>query len=192
MSNFVSNRIICKKDFLKKYLYDENPAGVLQQSISPIAKLSFNHLFSMSTIDEYKAVHGTTIAYDYGVGCMEMDPDFVDIRFQTEKCYPIRAILKAIELDHSIIWMCVEDNYQYISIFQWSSDIDDVKEYIVDLLNSDKYAAHIEEIGSMTIHSWDEGLWHYGLYEFGGPDEIMTGDLETRHFECYPLQWERI
>lgn len=188
MSNYVSNRIICKKDFLKKYLYDEHPAGVLQQSISPIAKISFNHLFSMSTIDQYKAVHGTTIAYDYGVGCMDIDQDFVDIRFQTERYYPIRAILKAIQLDHSIIWLCVEDNYQYISIFQWSSDEEKVTELIVDLFNSDEYVAHIEEIGSMVIHSWDDGLWHYGLFAFGGPDERNTEDLEEHYFERYSLQ----
>ena len=76
--------------------------------------------------------------------------------FQTKACYPICAIIKAIELDHSIIWYALEDNAIYKIKFE--NDIDDS----------------------------DDSVWYYGYESRKDWMTWKCDDLIKRYKDCYP------
>ena len=119
MSNYVANKIICKKKFYEKFFLDLNAFGdvELDDYIKTTPYITFNKLYNVKSINEYRDKYGTYIYYGFGHSVKELNNDLVEIKFQTSKYYPICAIKKAIELDNSIVWYAVEENLIYISKF---------------------------------------------------------------------------
>ena len=110
MSNYVANKIICKKKFYEKFFLDLNAFGdvELDDYIKTTPYITFNKLYNVKSINEYRDKYGTYIYYGFGHSVKELNNDLVEIKFQTSKYYPICAIKKAIELDNSIVWYAVE------------------------------------------------------------------------------------
>ncbi len=107
--------------------------------------------------------------------------------FQTRWRYPICAIIKAIELDHSIIWYVVETNLVYMSKFEWEDN--KVIEKTLNIEDDDFdawYDKNIYNESSFNIHKADDSVWYY---DYESRKDWMTwecDDLIKRYKNCYP------
>lgn len=85
--------------------------------------------------------------------------------FRTRWFYPINAIKKAIELDHSIIWYAVEENIIYISKFVWENNnviektLNMETKYFIEWFDKNIYEENIYD----DIDAADDSVWYYNI-----------------------------
>ena len=79
MSNYVANKIICKKEFYKKYLLDLNPFGdeIPDGYVKTHPYITFNKLYNVESLNEYGEKYGTYVYYGFGHSVRELDKDNV-------------------------------------------------------------------------------------------------------------------
>lgn len=156
MSNYVWNKVICRRDVLEQYFIDPDPFGDGQLVDPPY--ISFNRLFGVKSLKEYSESYGIYISYGNDFLWEERPDGLVDIKFTTRWQYPIRAILKVLELTHDTVWCAVEENHSYASKFLWQ---DGPKEFICALGDAyfDWDDAHPEFLQSLP--DADDSAWYF-------------------------------
>ena len=190
MSNYVANKIICKKEFYKKYLLDLNPFGdeIPDGYVKTHPYITFNKLYNVESLNEYGEKYGTYVYYGFGHSVRELDKDNVEILFQTRWLYPIYAIVKAIELDHNIVRYAVEENIIYISRFEWNKN--KVVEKVLDLGNDKFDEWYDKNIMNDNIYDnlepCDDTTWYFNNYNEKDWKLWDTDDLIKRYESRYP------
>lgn len=121
MANFIYNKIICSKQFLEKYLIDYYP--ISQENRQDPPYISFNRLVGVTDLNEYREKFGEYIYYGCGFSYDAIGADLMEVKFTTIREYPIVAIRKALQVDHSIQWFAMQDNGIYVSHYFWSDGI---------------------------------------------------------------------
>ena len=191
MSNYVSNKVICTKPFFDKYFLDPYSLGEKSYDYCKEHKyISFNKLFGLKDISDYMENYGRTIDYGYWYCIKEIDKEHIELMFQTRWDYPIYAIKKAIELDHSIIWYAVEENIIYISKFMW--DNNKVIEKVLDLGTNDFgdwYDKNIYNGNTYDeIDDADDAIWYYDYNKRKDWIVWECDDLIKRYIDDYPAR----
>ena len=130
MSNYVWHRVICRKEILDLYFIDTDPLGDGTPVEQPY--ISFNKLFGVKSLNEYSEKYGVHISYGYGCSWAIQPDGSCDIKFCTRWQYPIRAIIRALELSHDIVWFAVEENHIYASKFYWNNGVKEDVMFIED------------------------------------------------------------
>ncbi len=156
MSNYVWNKVICSKDALLMYFIDYIPAG-----IDPLETpyISFNKLFDIKSLDEYREKIGIHIYYGFGFSWAEQETGVYEIKFCTRCEYPIGAIIAAIELNHDIEWYAVEECTRYVSRFYWD---DAVKENVACIDDDDYYSWSWDNCEFEDgLEDCDNSVWYY-------------------------------
>ena len=186
MANFVSNRVICKRSFYEKYFYDTNPFGMEKSNeyVKEKSYITFNKLYKVKSLDEYMEKYGEYIYYGYGYNVKQLDNDLVEIKFQTKWFYPICAIVKAIELNHSIIWYAIEENIIYYSKFSWKDN--KVIEETLCIENDKCFEAWYDQNTFNNLKSYDDSLWYYNYENNPNWKRWDTDDLVKRYKDIYP------
>lgn len=159
MANYVSNRVICTKKFFDNYFID--PYSLGEESYEYCKKhkyISFNKLFDVKNLDEYYEKYGEYIYYGFFYEMKEISNELVEVKFKTRHNYPILAIKKAIELEHDIIWYCVEENVIYISKFLWENNC--VKEKVLNIEN-DNFYDWCDNFDIKPSSTADDTIWYY-------------------------------
>lgn len=156
MSNYVWNKVICRKDVLDQFFIDTDPFGDGTPVEQPY--ISFNKLFGAKSLNEYEEKYGRYISYGWGCTWSMRADNLCELLFCTRWEYPIRAIIRTLELAHDAKWFCVEENFAYISKFYW---LNDVREDVFIL--GDDYDQWLEENMDYddSIKDPDDGVWHY-------------------------------
>ncbi len=192
MSNYVANKIICKKKFYEKFFLDLNAFGdvELDDYIKTTPYITFNKLYNVKSINEYRDKYGTYIYYGFGHSVKELNNDLVEIKFQTSKYYPICAIKKAIELDNSIVWYAVEENLIYISKFEWNENKVVEKTLYIE---TDKFNNWYDENicnGNTydNLEDCDDAIWYLNDYSEQDWKLWKTDDLIKRYISKYPTR----
>ena len=189
MANYVSNKVICTKAFFDKYFLDPYSLGEEDYDYCKKEKyISFNKLFDVKSIYEYYDNYGANIYYGFWYCTKEIDNEHIELMFKTKWRYPMCAILKAINLDHSIIWYALEDNAIYISKFIW--DNDKVIEKTLNIENDDFYNWYDKNVLSGNtydnIHMSDDSVWYYDYESRKDWMTLECDDLIKRYKNCYP------
>ncbi len=200
MSSYVYNKVKCSKEFFEKYFNDPNPFG--EEVLSDLARnnryISFRKIHSCNSIEECQKKTGNYISYWAWYGIEDIGNGAIEVKFLTRTFYPIKTILKAIELDHSLEWCCAHEEEYYISKFCWSDG--KVVEYT--LFSCDAFEKAFEEsyervyraykdggIGEeVTFDDYDDWAWHL---DFGESPEWriwQTDDLLKRYATHYPYE----
>lgn len=189
MSNFVSNKIICSKEFLENYFIDFYPFGKNEHKLKK-PYITFNKLFGVQSLNEYNKKYGQCVYYGYSFNYKDIGDNLVEIKFQTRCLYPICAIKKAIELDHNIIWYALEENIIYISKFEWAKEkviektlyieTDNFNNwYDLNVLNGNNYD---------DLESYDDDVWYFNDYSEDEWKIWETDDLIKRYNKHYPAK----
>ncbi len=186
MANFVSNRVICKRSFYEKYFYDTNPFGMEKSNeyVKEKSYITFNKLYKVKSLNEYMEKYGEYIYYGYGYNVKQLDNDLVEIKFQTKWSYPICAIVKAIELNHSIIWYAIEENIIYYSKFSWKDN--KVIEETLYIENDKCFEAWYGQNIFNNLKCYDDSLWYYNYENNPNWKRWDTDDLVKRYKDIYP------
>ena len=188
MANYVSNKVICTKAFFDKYFLDPNSLGKENYDHCKKEKyISFNKLFGVKDVHEYYDNYGANVYYGFWYCIKEIDNEHIELMFQTKSCYPICAIIKAIELDHSIIWYALEDNAIYISKFVWENG--KVIEKVLNLENNDFDAWYDKNIYNGNTYDINKAYDSFWYYDYKSRKDWMTwecNDLIKRYKDCYP------
>jgi len=159
MANYVSNKVICTKKFFDKYFIDPYSLGKKSYEYCKEHKyISFNNLFGVKNVNEYYDKYGEYIYYGCFYNVKEISDELVEINFKTKHYYPISAIKKAIELEHDIIWYCVEENLIYISKFLW--DKNGVVEKVLNIEN-EEFNDWYDNCNIKYDSSADDIVWYY-------------------------------
>ena len=157
MSNYVWNKVVCRKDVLEQFLIDPEPFGDGRRMVPPY--ISFNKLFGVNSLNEYSELYGTHIYYGYGDSWDKRDDGLYEVKFATRWEYPIRAILRILELAHDTLWLAMEENHIYVSKFYWSGG---VKEDILFIDEDDVYRWADEKLGAdRCLKDCDDEVWYY-------------------------------
>ena len=124
MANYVYNKIVCKKEVLEKYFLDYIP--FYENEVLDEPYITFNKILDYKIpkvgYDHHKE-HGVIIYYGNGFEYNEIDNGWFEIKFETRWDYPIKPIVKVIELcKEEIIWYAVEENFIYFSKFYWKDN----------------------------------------------------------------------
>lgn len=185
MANYVANKVICTKSFFYKYLLDPCSLGEDDYEYCKKHKyISFNKLVNVNDINEYYQKYGTYIDYGYFYTLKEIENNLVEVKFKTRWYYPISAILKAIELEHDIIWYCVEENCIYISKFLWKNN--NVLEEVLDI-NADEFDNFYNKYNIKCDGLADDIIWY-----FKPKNNIWTiwqcDDLIKKYKNNYPFK----
>lgn len=124
MANYVSNKVICKKEFFERYLLDPNALGKGSFKYCKEHKyIFFNKLFNdVNNVSEYYDKYGEYVDYGHFYTMKELRNDYVEIKFKTRWNYPICAIKKSIEIAHNIVWYATEECLNYMSKFLWQNN----------------------------------------------------------------------
>ena len=143
--------------------------------------MSFNKLFGVDSLDEYQGKIGTIISYSHGFSVVCRSDDKCVVKFQTRTYYPIKAIIKAIELSHEVEWYAVEENYIYISKFHWDNHVrEDV--LLLDEEYSDWSMKNIDyDDAVFEENEADCGVWYYLRYNKHGWREWKSDDNFSRY-----------
>ncbi|MCR5663092.1 MAG: hypothetical protein K6G50_13350 [bacterium] len=168
MANYVWNKVVCPKETFEKYFIDKDPFG--DGKLPADRQISFNKLFDVKTVDEYLDKIGVCISYSFGCLWQEREDGVFEIKFCTRTEYPIKAIVRTIELSHNTVWYAFEENRIYVSKFYWD---DGVKEDV--LLVKDDYwdwCQNNEEFVD-SLDDPDDGVWHY----------LSTADNKWKNWE---------
>ena len=156
MSNYVWNRVVCRKEAMERWLADPDPFGDGQPGSRP--SISFNRLADVKSVKEYEEKAGVPVWYEKGVLCREYGDGRVELKFCTLWQYPIRAIGALLELAQDTQWYAVEENHTYVSRFCWE---DGLREDV--LLIEDAYfrwsAEHEDLLDSLPEE--DDGAWYF-------------------------------
>lgn len=156
MSNYVWHKVICRKQVLNQYFIDPDPFGDGTPLKQPY--ISFNRLFGVKSLNEYSEKYGVHISYSFSFSWEEQPDGLYEIKFCTRWEYPIRAILRALELAHDTIWFAVEENHIYASKFYWA---DGVKEDVLFIENGfDQWLDENDEFDNSPKDP-DDGVWYY-------------------------------
>lgn len=155
MSNYVWNKVICDKETLEKYFIDNNPFG---DEIIEKPYITFNKIFGMGSLQDYREKVGKTIDYGYGFSYYPIDSDNYAILFCTRWNYPIQAIKKLLQLSNKTEWYLVEENYVYISKFCWENGVKEKVMWIRD--GYDDWFISNEEL-YLDIKDPDSDVWYY-------------------------------
>lgn len=159
MANYVSNKVLCSKSFFDKYFLDPYSLGEESYEYCNENKyISFNKLFDVKDINEYYEKYGEYIYYGCFYEIKEIDDELVEVKFKTKHYYPIFAIIKAIEIDHNIVWYCVEENIIYISKFFWNQN--GIMEETLNIENDEFYEWYDNCDKKMDFLA-DDTLWYY-------------------------------
>jgi hypothetical protein len=157
MANYVYNMVVCRAEVLEQYFIDSNPFGDNSPIDSPY--ITFNRLFSVRSLQDYHVQYGAYIYYGNGCSWKKRADGLYEIKFCTRWEYPIRAIIRAVELAHDTIWYAVEENHIYVSKFYWDEGVkEDVCLLDEDELDdwADKNIGHERDISDD-----DDEVWHY-------------------------------
>lgn len=159
MANYVWNRVICSENTLDKYLIDSYPTGEGRKNDPPY--ISFNRISGVSSLKEYGENYGVYISYGTGFSQTKRTDELVEVKFCTRWEYPIRAILKLLELTHDTVWYAVEENHSYVSKFIWQGEICEYvaplgDEYFAWEMANDEFISSIEDSNDA-----DDGAWYY-------------------------------
>ena len=156
MSNYVWNKVVCRKDILDQYFIDHDPFGNGSPVNSPY--VSFNRLFSVKSLDAYSEKYGVRISYGEGFSWDERPDGLYEVKFCTRWEYPIRAIVRTLELAHDTLWYAFEENRIYVSCFYWA---DCVKEKIL-FIEDEFWQWHFDNLDyDDSIEEPDDGVWHF-------------------------------
>lgn len=189
MSNYVSNKVICKKSFFEKYFLDPYALGKDNYAYCNEHKyISFNKLYEVKDVNEYREKYGQYVDYSSFYEVKDIENGYVKITFRTRCLYPICAIKKAIEIDHSIIWYALEENVIYISKFIWEKD--KVIEKTLNIENDDFvewYDKHIYNGNTYdNIDDSDDAIWYYDYENRNDWITWPSDDLIKRYKDDYP------
>ena len=160
MSNYVWNKVVCSGQTLEKYFLDSDPFGDGKKIEHPY--ITFNKLFDVKSLDEYEKNIGRTISYSWGTSYKKTENGNYEIKFAIRWDYPIKAIVRAIELDNKLAWYSVEENHLYVSKFYWSDE--KIKEdvlYIEDEYH--EWSMNNNEFEDMILErdDGDDGVWYF-------------------------------
>ena len=157
MANYVWSKVICSKNVLNEYFIDRFPFGKEKALDDPY--ISFNKLFEIPSLEEYRKKVGVYIYYGFSFSWVERDDGLYEIKFSTRWEYPIQAILRTLELSHEVEWYVVEENHIYVSKFYWSNG---VKESIT-LIEDDAYYKWLQENEEFeeSLEDHDDPVWYY-------------------------------
>ena len=156
MSNYVWHRVICRKDMVERYFIDTDPFGDGRPLERPY--LSFNRLFGVKDLGEYSEKYGVHISYGYSFSWEELPDGLCEVKFVTRWEYPIRAIVRLLELSHDSVWFAVEENHIYISKFYWSNGVKEDVMYIAE--EYDEWLGEHEDLFESLVDP-DEEVWHF-------------------------------
>ena len=81
MANYVSNKVVCSKDFLDTYLFDFFPCGPDNPMSEPY--ISFNKLFGLRSLSEYQEKIGVHIYYGFDFSWAKRDDGRYEVKFCT-------------------------------------------------------------------------------------------------------------
>ena len=146
--------------------------------------ITFNKLYKVKSLNEYMEKYGEYIYYGYGYNVKQLDNDLVEIKFQTKWSYPICAIVKAIELNHSIIWYAIEENIIYYSKFSWKDN--KVIEETLYIENDKCFEAWYGQNIFNNLKCYDDSLWYYNYENNPNWKRWDTDDLVKRYKDIYP------
>lgn len=189
MANYVSNKIICSEKFFNDYFIDHYYIGEETKEVEPY--ISFDKLV-VDTFSKHDWSNGGPIYYGYGWEYQKKAEGLIELKLQTKYFYPIKAIVKAINLDNSIKWYCVQDNYIYLSKFTYDFYNKKVKEEIIFLdEHFENYLGYILDNGlNKTLNYADDEIWYYSFKPINKWVEWETrsdNDLLERYGkEMYP------
>jgi len=161
VANYVWHRILCTNSVLETYFIDNNPFGDEKPLAEPY--ISFNKLFGCTISNEYYQQYGVHISYDMGFIWRDQNDGTVEIKFCTRWEYPIKAIVKSLELCKSeLVWYACEENHCYVSRFQWTNV--GVQEHILPL--DDEYwdwdgETENRQQGRIEEGDYDDSIWYY-------------------------------
>lgn len=183
MANYVSNKVLCSKSFFDKYFLDSYSLG--EESYEYCHKnkyISFNKLFGVKDVNEYYEKYGEYIYYGFIYEIKEISDEFVEVKFKTKRYYPIKAIIKAIEIDHNVVWNCVEENVIYISRFSWKQN--GIIEETLNIENDEFYDWY-NNCNIKDASLVDNTIWYY---ESKNNEWIIwkCNDLIARYKDNYP------
>lgn len=189
MANYVANKIVCSQAFYDNYLFDANPFGeeTPDEYVRTHPYITFNRLYGVNSIGEYSEQYGTYVAYSHGYTVEDYTEDEVIVKFMTRWHYPIHAIVKAIEIDHTVEWFCVEENSIYLSKFYWKNG----KTVEATLYIEDEYYDRWEKLTEEQLDMYrdcDDLVWYM---DWGASHNWMvweTDDLIERY--CNQMPWD--
>lgn len=156
MSNYVWNKVVCPKNILDKYFIDPDPFGDGIPLEHPY--ISFNKLFDVKSLNEYSDKIGVHISYGYSFSWDEQEDGLYEIKFCTRWQYPIKAIIRTVELSHDTVWYAVEENHIYVSKFYWDSGVKEDVLFIED--DFDKWLDKNMDY-YFSLEDPDDGVWHF-------------------------------
>lgn len=183
MANYVSNKVICSKNFFDKYFLDPYSLGEESYEYCKENKyISFNKLFNVKDVNEYYEKYGEYVYYSCFYEIREISDELVEVKFKTKHYYPISAIKKAIEIDHNLVWYCVEENIIFISKFSWHLNC--IIEETLNLEDAEFYDWY-DNCDIKNISSADDTVWYY---EPKNNKWIVweCDDLITKYKDNYP------
>lgn len=184
MANYVINKVICTEEILNNYFLDYYPFGKDTKVEKPY--ITFNKLFNVNDINEYRERYGTYIYYGFSFSYKKNKDGLFEIKFFTRWYYPIYAIVKSIELfKDSILWYSCEETCCYVSKFYWDNDM--VQEEILEL--QDDYDNWYEKYIFTNIidcETPDADIWFYKPETKQGWKKCNYNDLISKYFKTYP------
>lgn len=155
-ANYVYHKVICTGDCLNRYFMDPDPCNDGVSYDPPY--ISFNKLLSVSSVKEAHERYGSYVYYGFGAAWCERENGLWEIKFATRWKYPIHAIVRAIELNHDLIWYAVEENHVYISRFYWS---DGVKEDVLYIeYEYDQWSQKNPDF-VFSLADYDDTAWYF-------------------------------
>ena len=157
MANYVYQQVICSESFLNQYFIDKYPFGENEPTDSPY--ITFNQIMEVSDLGQYSEEFDYHICYGYGFSYRKTSDEHYLVKFATRWNYPYPAIHRAIEIDHTLKWYAVEENFLYASLFYWDGG---VKESIC-MLASEVFDNWVENHYKLdeSLSDEDSIVWYY-------------------------------
>ena len=179
MSYSIYNKVICSNDFVNNYFIDHYPFKKYKIGILNYVKeeyITFNRICGAESVNDYMDRFGAYIYYGRGHSIKQINANTSEVMFATSRYYPIAAIIKAIEIDHSVVWYAVVEELIYLSKFCWRDG------KVVELtlnLEMDEFYDWQEDNESLwdSIDECDCEVWHY----------IDKRDINWIEWECDDL-----
>lgn len=170
MANYVYNKVICSKKFFNEYFYNEELDMILFPN------------------------EGNYIYQGFGHTCKEISENLLEVKFASKWDYPIKLIVDFINIDHSIKWYAIEENYVYLSKFEYDEKQNKVKESIVILdSNFDNFLGKLLDADlKVELEDADHLFWYCKLKHFNNWIEWETKTdkelIERYTNERYPME----
>ena len=161
MANYVSNCVICTKRFFEEFFLDDNPFGDDARPEEPF--ITFRKLFGCASYHDFDSGYSASIYNGFGFYWEERPDERMKIKFLTRWQYPIKVIIKALELcKEELEWYACEENHIYVSRFRWKNA--GIEECVLPL--NDNYDDWDEENEQrleniMAGRDCDDSVWNY-------------------------------